>query len=192
MPSLFQRRNFKCNFIHVVKIVLYITWSHLIVSVQLKLIKRNVGQKLALFNPAVCEQRSCLDSRIKCMDIKDVSQSILLYEETLQCPYSIEALYYWKILDSPVLFVTMKDPDKNNRMRLEETTFWDNGSWTFCCSAAFLKDMREMEILSREQRLLAPLLNLKIKLYSIIKLITVKSKYLQQLTIYVRLPTLNN
>lgn len=62
------------------------------------------------------------------MDIKYVSQSILLYEETLQCPYSIEALYYWKILDSLVLFVTMKDPDKNNRMRLEETTFWDNGS----------------------------------------------------------------
>ena len=50
----------------------------------------------------------------------------------------------------------------------------------------------EMEILSREQRLLAPLLNLKIKLYSIIKLIIVKSKYLQQFTIYVRLPTLNN
>ena len=121
-----------------------------------------------------------------------LSQSILLYEETLQCPYSIEALYYWKILDSPVLFVTMKDPDKNNRMRLEETTFWDNGSWTFCCSAAFLKDMREMEISSREQRLLAPLLNLKIKLYSIIKLIIVKSKYLQQLTIYVRLPAFNN
>ena len=52
--------------------------------------------------------------------------------------------------------------------------------------------MREMEISSREQRLLAPLLNLKIKLYSIIKLIIVKSKYLQQLTIYVRLPAFNN
>ena len=64
------------------------------------------------------------------MDMRDIYLNVFfyMYEETLQCSYSIEALYYWKILDSPVLFVTMKDPDKNNRMRLEETTFWDNGS----------------------------------------------------------------